>query len=64
MLPHQERVVAEKDELADKCKKLDDFLFSKMFSTLDREEQERLREQLMYMTKYLGVLDRRINAFN
>lgn len=63
MQEFQQRVVTEETELKDKIDKLTAFLPTGIFRRLPEEEQGRLREQLDYMTKYDGVLVRRIAAF-
>jgi len=64
MLPHQERVVAERSELGIKLAKLVEFIGAgDKFLHLSVAEQARLRRQQAYMTAYLNVLDERIGAF-
>lgn len=63
MLPHQERVATERDELVTKLVKLESFLLSEMFTKLDPEEQTRLRRQCAIMQDYRDVLNERIAAF-
>lgn len=63
MQPHQERVVIERDELAEKVQKLGVFLDGDIFKSLDPKEQGRLFTQQAYMTLYLEVLGQRIAAF-
>ena len=63
MLPHQERVVIEKQELDEKIVKLDIFTNSLTFKSLDEYERERLSGQLEYMNKYSSILGERITAF-
>jgi hypothetical protein len=64
MLPHQERVIAEKAELDVRGNKLDQFILSETFRTLPPDEQERLKRQLEIMGKYSEVLGERIAAFS
>lgn len=63
MLPHQQRVVLEADELEELLIKLKAFLMSELYSKLDAAEQSRLQEQSEHMARYLGVLRERIEAF-
>ena len=63
MQPHQERVVEEETLLNEKIEKLETFIGGDKFLTIDRSEQERLKEQLTHMMKYTLVLRKRIHAF-
>lgn len=63
MLPHQQRVVEEKDELAEKIYEIVVFTGSAVFNNLQPVEQDRLNRQLKYMNLYYDVLQERINAF-
>jgi hypothetical protein len=63
MPPHQERVIVERQELAEKTEKLRVFLDGKIFATLDPAEQGRLARQHVCMKVYLEILDERIAAF-
>lgn len=63
MLPHQERVVQEQDELDEKIVKLSTFLQSPAIEKIDIEEKPRLQEQLIVMQKYSNILGQRIAAF-
>ena len=63
MLPHQERVIAEREELVMKVAKLEEFLFKDLYFRLPYEEQSRLMQQFGLMAGYLRVLDERIAAF-
>ena len=63
-LPHQQRVVAERDELLIKCNALGRFiLFNPAFSFLSKSEQDLLRKQRAIMEQYLDTLEARITAF-
>lgn len=62
-LPHQQRVVAEKLDLDEKRDRLAAFQASLLFSSLAREEQERLTRQAHIMAMYSSVLGERIAAF-
>ena len=63
-LPHQQRVVAERDELLIKCNALGRFiLFNPTFSFLSKSEQDLLRKQSEAMWQYLDILEDRITAF-
>lgn len=64
MKEHQQRVVAERDELKDRLTKLKDFIGNNpIFSDLPKDEQERLRAQSGAMALYASILDRRILSF-
>lgn len=60
---HQQRVIAERDELADKIAKLTAFLATSTYQRLDDEEQIRLAFQVEAMRPYCMVLNQRIDAF-
>lgn len=61
--PHQNRVMVEAAELADKVEKLTAFTVTPMFDRLDPDEQGRLRTQLVAMRTYGNILGERIAAF-
>lgn len=64
MKEYQERVIAEKNELDERAKKLSDFIgHSPVFDTLDPAEQERLKVQNDLMWQLSEVLGERIAAF-
>lgn len=63
LLPHQQRVVAEKAELDEKLAKLTAFFQSPTFRGLSADEQSRLCSQAVYMKGYSTVLGERIGAF-
>jgi hypothetical protein len=63
MLPYQERVVAEKEELDKKLSKLIEFLVGDLATTLNPDERTRLERQHDVMQKYSEILDERIKAF-
>jgi len=64
MLPHQQRVVDEKNELDVKVNALSKFISENpLFKTLDDAERTRLRKQLGFMQGYSTMLDERITAF-
>lgn len=64
MLPHQQRVVDEKNELDTKAKALSNFIgLNPVFAYIDAEEQERLKEQCEIMWEYSEILGKRIAAF-
>lgn len=64
MLPFQERVIAEKNDLDAKIQKLAEFLESPVFGKLSASDQENLRHQLDLMGQYSAVLGSRIGLFN
>lgn len=63
MSPYQQRVVTERDELAEKFKKLTAFFNTPTFAALPTPERDRLGVQVHYMGGYLAVLNDRIAAF-
>ena len=63
LAPHQQRVVDEKTELAERLGKLLAFFQSPIFAGLDPAEQSRLRNQARFMDGYAAVLEERIAAF-
>ncbi|YP_010843878.1 hypothetical protein PP427_gp022 [Salmonella phage KM16] len=65
MLPYQQRVVQERDDLAVKIEALGMFIDTQnpVFKNLDIEDQFLLKQQLTIMVEYHRVLDARINRF-
>lgn len=65
MLPHQQRVIDERDELSNKLAKLNAFINSDGFTKTvkDLRERDRLILQKFIMTRYLEILNERITAF-
>jgi len=61
--PHQQRVVAEHAEVAERTQKLEAFTGGDLFRTLDTHEQARMVRQLNHMRGYRDVLAERIEAF-
>ena len=61
--PHQQRVVTEQEELAEKLAKLLAFFQTPIFAGLSEAEQSRLRNQARFMDGYAAVLEERIAAF-
>ncbi|MES2352091.1 MAG: hypothetical protein V4641_31375 [Pseudomonadota bacterium] len=61
--PYQQRVITERDELADKITKLTAFLVTPTYQRLADEEQYRQAKQLEFMGLYCTVLNQRIDAF-
>jgi hypothetical protein len=59
----QERVIAERNELADRLGKLRTFLLTQFCQSLVEAERERLQQQSEAMDIYLDVLNERIAAF-
>jgi hypothetical protein len=62
-LPHQQRVIEDREDLSGKCSRLDAFLQTPTFTGLPAEERTRLSLQRGYMGLYLTVLNERIAAF-
>lgn len=65
LLPHQERVVVEKQELDEKLDKLKAFIDNPNFSSIvnDEDEAKRLIRQHCAMVLYSAILQERIAAF-
>ena len=64
MKAHEERVVTEKAELDAKQSALADFIEnSDVFSSLDEENKELLRQQHDTMHEYSCILEKRIALF-
>jgi len=63
-LPHQLRVVDERQELGEKLEKLAEFLTTPTFVGLQKDEQHRLIRQHAAMDEYERILRQRIAAFN
>lgn len=61
--PHEKRVVAERDDLSLKLSNLRNFMTTPTFTNLDAMERGRLQMQEVHMTRYLGVLEERIEVF-
>lgn len=62
--PHEMRVIEEKRELKLKLNKLEDFLESDLFETLDDLDKNLLSDQFRYMMLYDDILNRRISKFS
>lgn len=63
MQEFQKRVVDEKTELDLKISKLESFLDTELFRSLDRDEQVRITQQYVVMKRYSEILQSRINHF-
>ena len=63
MLPHQERVVKEKEELDERLRKLKAFFKTPLYQTISHDETVRLRNQADVMQEYSDILTERINHF-
>jgi hypothetical protein len=62
-LPHQQRVIEERDDLDGKLTRLTAFFGVPLFHSLPDDERNRLTTQAQHMTAYLRVLNERIAAF-
>jgi len=60
---HQDRVIAERQELQQRIMKLALFIEEIIYKTLPSDEQERLTKQLWYMKDYENILTQRIANF-
>lgn len=63
MQPHEQRVIDEREELADKLGKLSTFAAGETFAGLPEVDQVLLAGQRDVMSAYLKILDRRIARF-
>lgn len=63
MEAYKQRVIEERDQLADRLDKLRDFLGGGLFLTLDGMEQGRMHRQAGFMKAYLDTLNERIDNF-
>jgi hypothetical protein len=63
LLPYQQRVITEQDELDIKMLALSKFFDTKFFLDLPDVEQSLLRKQYGYMQRYSSVLSERISNF-
>lgn len=61
--PYQQRVVTERDELAGKLGKLNEYLGGSAFTLMPPEDQALLRIQAALMGVYLETLEKRIARF-
>lgn len=63
--PYQKRVIAERNDLREKLKKLESFLDtgSRPYS-VDAAEEVRLSTQVLFMGRYLQILNERIGAWH
>lgn len=61
--PHQQRVVDERAELAERLEKLRSFTESARFASLPETEQGPLTRQEMAMAAYLAALDERLGLW-
>lgn len=64
MREYQERVLEEKEELDNKRAKLDVFIEGDIFPALEIKERKLLIKQVVIMSEYAKVLQRRIDLFN
>ena len=61
LLPHQQRLLEEHQQLKDRLHKLQTFLLSPAIEQLDHQERSLLEEQQTVMTKLLDILNQRID---
>lgn len=61
--PHEQRVVEEEQQLADRHQKLSAFIGSPSFFKIDPADSELLVQQEVAMGQYLAILRRRIARF-
>ena len=60
---YQERVIKEKEELDEKVSKLQAFVGSERFNSVESDEANRMRNQLSVMIDYSTILGDRISNF-
>ena len=63
METHQQRVIAERNELSQRIEKLSIFVNSDDFEAVDVDEKDRLLRQWGAMMKYRSILNERIAFF-
>lgn len=63
LLPHEQRVVAEHDQLRERLSSLRTFIAAGSFYRVERAERKRLIRQEALMTELEQVLAERITAF-
>lgn len=63
LLPHQNRVITERIQLAEKVNKLEAFLIGEAGKKLPPGKKTLLSDQLEYMSMYLRVLDVRVAEY-
>ena len=63
LAPHQQRVVDEKNELAERLTKLNEFLVTEKCISLPFDERCLLAQQAKVMEQYLDILLDRIEMF-
>jgi hypothetical protein len=63
MLPHQQRVVDEKNELDTKREALGNFLYSDTFANMNDGDRGLMQAQYIIMGNYSDILQSRIEGF-
>ena len=63
LLPYQQRVVDEADDLSDRLEKINTFIGGDLFKSLPIHEQHNLVTQAYVMGNYLQILKDRISSF-
>lgn len=64
MQPYHLRVVQERSELQDRTEKLGEFILNNpIFQSLSEEDQADMGEQHYFMSRYLEILNKRIERF-
>lgn len=61
LLPHEQQLVEERNQLSERVDKLQEFTNTAVFKSLDVTEQCLMYEQLNHMKIYLGILNRRLS---
>lgn len=63
LAPHQQRLVAELEQLVDRTTKLEAFLATPFYATLDEDERHLLKMQADAHVLLIGILNTRANKF-
>lgn len=63
LLPHQQRVVEERDALREKINKLTETMASPMWSLISGDERNLLVRQLRAMVNYCSILGERLRLW-
>lgn len=64
LAPHQQRLIAERAEVAERVRKLSVFSSTPDYRALAAEDRALLAQQFLHMTQYLDAVTRRIAAFS
>lgn len=62
--PHQQRVIAECEQLVDRITKLETFMHTDLYASLPDDERHLLKSQADAMVAYLGIINTRVEKFH